>query len=242
MKKKIIISFGIILTVIIYSLINGIVDKEVSMRVLSKHPIYRINKEEKEVSITFDINWAEEEYIYEILEVLKENKIKATFFIMGGWVNYSDENREKLIQIVEDGHEIGNHSYIHPIFTNIEEKRIREEIEKTENIFQDVVGFNSNIFRFPSGAYDDRSLQLIETMGYKCIQWDVDSVDWKSESAESEYKRVIDNVKEGSIILFHNNAKYTPDNLRRIIPELKQKGYDFKTVGENIWDGEQIKK
>ncbi len=234
MKSKKKLLFVMIFILVLYCAMNGLFYRAASITVISKQPIYRVNKSEKEISLTFDINWAEEDKIYEILDILKENDVKATFFLMGGWINYTPENSEKFLKIIEDGHEIGNHSYIHPIFTNITEEKMREEIEKTNKTFKDIGGIETNLFRFPSGAYDEKSIQLVETMGYKCIQWDVDSVDWKSKSAELEYKRVMDNVKEGSILLFHNNAKYTPENLKRIIPELKAKGYDFKTVGENI--------
>ena len=239
MKKRIrvIISLGILLTVIVCSVAIGKYEKNISVYSDIKQPIYRVQKDEKEISITFDINWAEEEHLYEILEILKSNDVKATFFIMGGWVNYSEENREKLIKIYEEGHEIGNHSYIHPIFTNITENKMKEEIEKTENVFLEVLGEKSTLFRFPSGAYDDKSIGIVESMGYKCIQWDVDSVDWKGESAEKEYRRVMDNVQNGSILLFHNNSKYTEENLKRIIPELKEEGYEFKPVGDLILDG-----
>lgn len=71
---------------------------------------------------------------------------------------------------------------------------------------------------------------------YKCIQWDVDSVDWKQSGADVEYNRVMKNVKEGSILLFHNNAKYTPENLDRIINKLTDEGYKFLTVSELIYD------
>ncbi len=235
-RMRVITSLGILLGVIVCSVLIGKNENSISVYSDMKQPIYRVSKEEKEISITFDVNWAEEEHIYEILEILKSNDIKATFFIMGGWVNYSEENREKLIKIYEEGHEIGNHSYIHPIFTNIAEDRMKEEIEKTENVFLEVVGEKSKLFRFPSGAYDDKSIGIVESMGYKCIQWDVDSVDWKGESAEKEYKRVMDKVQNGSILLFHNNSKYTQENLKRIIPELKEEGYRFKAVGELILD------
>lgn len=213
-------------------------------------PIYRVKTDEKVISLTFDINWAENDQLDNILNILDKYNVKATFFIMGGWVNYSEDNKEKFIRIHERGHEIGNHSYIHPMFTKISNDRIKEEIEKTEKVFMDTVGINSKLFRFPSGDYNEKVSKYINSLGYKSIQWDVDSLDWKESGADYEYNRVMDKVNSGSIVLFHNNAKYTPENLERIISKLKEDNYRLVTVGEMIYNedfyinesGEQVKK
>ena len=155
---------------------------------------------------------------------------------MGGWVNYTDDNKEKLKNIYNDGHEIGNHSYIHPNFVNISEQRMNDELKNTEDIIYQTIGCNTKLFRFPSGSYNEKALNYVMSKGYKCIQWDVDSVDWKQSGADVEYNRVMKNVKEGSILLFHNNAKYTPENLDRIINKLTDEGYKFLTVSELIYD------
>lgn len=213
-------------------------------------PIFRVDTEEKVVSITFDINWAEKENLYRILEILDKYNVKGTFFVMGKWVTDSAENTEKLRKIKEGGHEIGNHSYKHPSFSKISDERIREEIQKTDKIVEDVTGEKMNLFRFPSGDYNDKAFKAVKDLGYTCIQWDADSVDWKELGADTEYNRVMKNVKPGSIMLFHNNTKNTPNNLEKIIPELQQQGYKFITVGEMIYkedfyiddQGQQIKR
>ena len=199
-------------------------------------PIFSVDKEEKEVAITFDINWAENDYIQSILDTLDKYNVKATFFIMGGWVNYSDENVEKLKMISERGNEIGNHSYKHPSFSKIGEERIKEELRKTDDIIEKYTGKKPTLFRFPSGDYNVQSFRTVTSLGYKCIQWDADSVDWKEQGEEIEYNKVMKKVKPGSIMLFHNNAKYTPKNIDRIIKELQDQGYKFVTVGELIYN------
>lgn len=197
-------------------------------------PIYCVDTNEKVVSLTFDINWVEKDNIDVILNVLNKYNVKGTFFIMGAWVNYSEDNVNKLKAINEGGNEIGNHSYKHPLFTKIGLDRMKEEIEKTNDIIEKYTGERPKLFRFPSGDYNKDTFQKVRNLGYMTIQWDVDSVDWREQSAETEYNRVMKGVKPGSIILFHN-AKYTPSNLERIIKELKDKGYEFKTVGEMIY-------
>ena len=199
-------------------------------------PIHCVDREDKKISLTFDVNWAENDYLYEILDLLDENNVKATFFIMGKWVIYPEGNREKLVEIHKRGHEIGNHSYVHPDFKNIGKDRMIEEVKKTEEIIEKEVGVKTNLFRFPSGSYSQEGLSVIHGLQYKSIQWDVDSVDWKGESKEKEYKKVVNNVKGGSILLYHNNGKYTVENLKEIIPKLKSEGYEFVKISDIIYE------
>ncbi|HAT4282411.1 TPA: polysaccharide deacetylase family sporulation protein PdaB [Clostridium perfringens] len=199
-------------------------------------PIHCVDREDKKISLTFDVNWAENDYLYEILDLLDENNVKATFFIMGKWVIYPEGNREKLVEIHKRGHEIGNHSYVHPDFKNIGKDRMIEEVKKTEEIIEKEIGVKTNLFRFPSGSYSQEGLSAIEGLQYKSIQWDVDSVDWKGESKEKEYKKVVNNVKGGSILLYHNNGKYTVENLKEIIPKLKSEGYEFVKISDIIYE------
>jgi polysaccharide deacetylase family sporulation protein PdaB len=231
-KKRIGINLFLIFILIAVSI--GI-NKGISVmgNVHEEDPIYCVDTNEKVVSLTFDVNWVEKDNIEVILGILKKYNVKGTFFIMGGWVNYSEENVNKLKAIKEGGHEIGNHSYKHPSFTKIGADKMKEEIEKTNEIIEKYTGDKPKLFRFPSGDYNKDAFLKVRNLGYMTIQWDVDSVDWKEASPEMEYNRVMKNVKPGSIILFHN-AKYTPQNLERIIKELKDKGYEFKPVGEMI--------
>ncbi|MDZ4991681.1 polysaccharide deacetylase family sporulation protein PdaB [Clostridium perfringens] len=226
-------NFGIKVTLIV---IIAIFTLTMSVFAKGNIPIYSVEREDKKIALTFDVNWAEKEYIYEILDLLDENDIKATFFVMGRWVIYPEGNKEKLIDIHKRGHEIGNHSYSHPDFKKIGKERVIEEVKKTEDIIKNEIGIKMNLFRFPSGSYSDESLKAIDDLGYKSIQWDVDSVDWKGESKEKEFKRVMNNVKSGSILLYHNNGKYTVNNLKEIIPKLKADGYEFVKVSEIIYE------
>lgn len=198
-------------------------------------PIHSINTEEKNIALTFDINWAEKDYLSDILNIMDKYNVKGTFFMMGKWIDCTEENAEKLKLIQEKGHEIGNHSYIHPNFSEISGDKIEKEIKKTEETIKKVTGEETKLFRFPSGDYNDAAVKKVIELGYIPIQWDADSVDWRQDGEKQEYERVRKKVKPGSITLFHNNAKYTPKNLDRIIKELKDEGYEFKKVGEMIY-------
>lgn len=233
-KKK---RIGIDLILVIFLILISLGINKATQVMGNSHeeePIYSVDTNEKVVSLTFDINWVEKDNIQVILNILNKYNIKGTFFIMGGWVNYSEDNVNKLKAIKEGGHEIGNHSYKHPNFTKIGTDKMKEELEKTNEIIEKYTGEKPTLFRFPSGDYNKDVFSTVRNLGYMTIQWDVDSVDWKEISAETEYNRVMKNVRPGSIVLFHN-AKYTPENLERIIKELKNKGYEFKTVGKMIY-------
>ncbi|WP_244835298.1 polysaccharide deacetylase family protein [Clostridium sp. BJN0001] len=198
-------------------------------------PIYSVDTDKKCVSITFDVNWAKKDNLGVILDILDKYNIKGTFFLMGGWINYNDSNLNYTKDIAKRGQEIGIHSYSHCDFTKVSSEKIAEELEKTNETIEKCTGKRTNLFRFPSGSYNNKSVDEVKKRGYIPIQWDADSVDWKEEGLDIEYKRVMKRVSNGSILLFHNNAKYTPENLERIIKELKDKEYLFKTVGDMIY-------
>lgn len=235
-KNKTFISLALICAVMVSSLITKSRSTEVVLNVTEEQPIFRVDREDKAISLTIDINWAEKDYLYSILEVLDKYNVKGTFFIMGGWVNYTPENKKKLLKIHEEGHEVASHSYIHPMFTKIGNDRIKEELDKTDKIIEETIGIKPKLFRFPSGEYNKHSFNIVTALGYKCIQWDADSVDWKQLGSDVEYERVINKVKPGSILLFHNNAKYTPNNLDRMISKLQGEGYKFVPVGDLIYN------
>lgn len=198
-------------------------------------PIYSVGREDKIAAITFDVNWCDPDYLPEILKVLDENEVKATFFVMGKWITYNDENRNKLKEIYERGHEIGNHSYSHKDFSKIDGKTAKEEVYKTNEIIKKELGIDCRLFRFPGGGYNSNNVTVVKSTNMIPIQWDVDSLDWKKLGAETEYSRVTKKLKSGSIILYHNNSADTPKNINRLIKEYKEKGYQFKTVGELIY-------
>lgn len=199
-----------------------------------KLPIYSVDTREKKISLTFDLSWGEDNTM-KILDTLDQYKVKATFFVVGGWIDYTPKNELLIKEIDKRGHEIGNHSNMHPDMTKISRERIIKEIEVTDTKIMNLTGKNSKLFRCPSGAYNDLVISTVENMKRFCIQWDVDSIDWKSQGAEIEYNRVITKTKPGSILLFHNDAKYTPQNLPRVIEKLKKDGYEFVMVSDLIY-------
>ena len=197
-------------------------------------PIYRVDTEDKKVAITFDVNWGEDR-TKDILEILDKYNAKATFFLIGKWIDLNEKNINFVKEFNEKGHEIGNHSNLHPDFTNLSREKIIQELEITDSKIYNLINKKNKLFRFPKGEYDQRSVEIVKSLGYIPIQWDVDSIDWKEEGAQIEYDRVVKKIKPGSIILFHNNTKYTPENLDKILNKFQSEGYEFVRVSELIY-------
>jgi peptidoglycan-N-acetylglucosamine deacetylase len=196
-----------------------------------KLPIYCVDTNDKKIAISFDASWGNDN-TQKLLEILTKYNVKATFFLVGAWV---DEHPDLVIALDKSGQEIGNHSNMHPDMTQISRDKIIKEIAVDDAKIRNLIGKDTVLFRCPSGSYNDNVIQTVADTNHYCIQWDVDSVDWKEQGADLEYNRVISKVRPGSIILFHTNAKYTSYNLPRIIEKLKSEGYKFVTVGDLIY-------
>lgn len=154
------------------------------------------------VSLTFD-DGPDPKHTPQILDVLKEKKVKATFFVVGKHVEkYPDIAK----RIVEEGHEIGNHTYSHKEMAPSTRKTVTKEISKTDLAIKTITGVSANLFRPPRGIYSQASRQLLLEMGYKIILWSVSSVDWRRTSPNWILNRVRRYAKLGSIILFHDGG------------------------------------
>jgi len=170
-----------------------------------KLPIYSVDTTEKQIALTFDVNWGPDN-TKKILDILDKYNVKATFFIIGAW---AEDNIDLVKEIHNRGNEIDNHSTNHPDMTKISRDTIIKEVEITDVIIKKLTGESTNIFRCPFGAYNDNVIETLKDINHFCIQWDVDSIDWQEQGADLEYNRVISKVKPGSIILFHNFKIYS---------------------------------
>ncbi|NFF96889.1 polysaccharide deacetylase family sporulation protein PdaB [Clostridium sporogenes] len=230
-KKRMVFSLLLLVLAISMSFfINGR-GQNASLNIRNKVPIYRVDTKENKISLTFDVSRGDE-YIEKILDILDENDVKATFFLVGDWI---EQNPKKVKEIHSKGHEIGNHSHSHPNMSIISKEKIVKDININDANIRRITGEGTKLFRFPGGYYNDEAVDIVNKMGLCSIQWDVDSIDWKEQGADLEYERIIKKTKPGSILLFDNTAKYTPDNLPRIIKELKENGFQFVKVGDLIY-------
>lgn len=193
-------------------------------------PIYNVETEEKQVAITFDSAWGADK-TQGILDLLKEYKVNATFFLVGFWV---DKYPELVKAIHEQGVEIGTHSNTHPDFVKLSGEQMELELTTSMQKITAITGEQVKLFRAPYGSYNNTMLNLTEKLGLTTIQWDVDTLDWKGISATEILDRVVSKVKNGSIILCHNNSDNILDALRLILDRLTTAGYKITSVGDLI--------
>lgn len=144
---------------------------------------------------------------------------------------------EDVKKICEAGHDLGNHSENHKNMSQLDPTDCQEELMKVHTKVKELTGVDMKLFRPPYGDYDDEVIQNATSCGYQAIQWDVDSLDWKDYGADSIIKTVTEhkNLRNGSIILMHNGAKYTAEALPKVIEGLKAKGYEIVPISELVY-------
>lgn len=195
-------------------------------------PIYCVRTDEKKISLSFDAAWGADD-TDSLLSTLEKHNVKATFFLVGDWVRKYPEQVKK---IASAGHDIGNHSDKHPHMAQMSKEQIKEDVMRAHNSVKELLGIDMNLFRPPFGEYNNTVIEALEECGYYVIQWDVDSLDWKEYGLQPLIDKVTrhKNLSSGSIILMHNNAKYTKDALDSIITGLKNQGYELVPISQLI--------
>ena len=194
-------------------------------------PIYSVNTNEKKVAISFDSAWGADKTL-KIIETLKQYNVDATFFLVGFWV----EKYPDMVKAIQDaGLEIGTHSNTHPDFVKLSQEQMQKELTTSMKLIGDITGTNPKLFRAPYGSYNNTVINTANSLNLKTIQWDVDTLDWKGLSGVEICNRVLNKVKEGSIILCHNNSDHILDALPLILERLKLKGYKVTSVGNLIY-------
>ncbi|WIV11429.1 polysaccharide deacetylase family protein [Proteiniborus sp. MB09-C3] len=250
LNKKVAIKVTAVLILLVVSIMFTGVIKENGIRSVfspaRELPIYYVDTPEKKIAISFDAAWGTD-FTNDILDTLDKYNVKTTFFLVDFWVK---KYPEVVKEIDRRGHEIGNHSTNHPYMSKLDDIQIIKEIKTTEDSIKNVTGKKTILFRPPFGDYNDRLIRVCRENGYYVIQWDVDSLDWKEFGVQPVVDRVTRNVKNGSIVLFHNNAKYVSEYLPIILEKLQTDGYKIVPISELIHkddfyidnNGKQIKK
>ena len=234
-NAKKIINFSLMMLSILLIIICATLFSPQMMQVFSgvAHtvPIYSVETPEKKVSITFDCAWGAND-IDSILDTLKKEKVKATFFFVGQWMQ---KFPDKVKAIAAEGNDIANHSDTHSYMTQLSVEKMRQEIKDANTKIEQLTGRKCNLFRAPYGDYNQNVVKVANEESQYTIQWDVDSLDWKDLTVESICDRVLTKIKNGSIILMHNDTKYTAQALPDLIKKLKDKGYAIVPVSELIY-------
>ncbi len=202
-----------------------------------KLPIYCVETDEKKIAITFDAAWSADD-TDQLIEILKKHYAKATIFAVGDWI---EKNPEAVKKFHKNGHEMANHSDTHIAFSNASREEIKKEIINCNKKIEALTGNSTKLVRAPSGDYDNKSIEVAESLRMKMVQWDCDSLDWKLLSVDEMFNRVTEKVQNGSILLFHNGVENTPEALDKILTKLEKEGYEFVTVSELIyWENYEI--
>lgn len=189
------------------------------------------NPELKRVALTFD-DGPDDVFTPQILDILKEYDVKATFFVLGYMAR---DNQDVLKRMDEEGHTIGSHSWSHKDFTKISNEARIDELSKTNNLIEDLIGRPVSLFRLPYGAYTKDVLHTVANQGYHNIYWSIDPKDWASKSPNQILNNIQQNLKPGSIILLHSSGNQstisnTVKSLPGIIDFLWEQGYEIVTI------------
>ena len=232
-RKNFICIASVILAIIVISIVvasTGIVNA-FSSQATRQLPIYRVVTDKKQVAISFDCAWGVD-YTDKLLETMANEDVKCTFFAVEFWTK---KHPDYIKKIYNAGHEIGTHSATHPYMSKLDKNTIIKELTSSAKAIEQITGEKVEVFRPPYGDYNDNLINTAKELGLYVIQWDVDSLDWKDLSAKQITDRVLNRVKNGSIVLFHNQGLHTAEALPQIIKSLKSQGYEFKRIGDMIY-------
>ncbi|MGL9759261.1 MAG: polysaccharide deacetylase family protein [Wolbachia sp.] len=190
-----------------------------------------LNNDDKFVALTFD-DGPSNNRVNDIINILESYEAKATFFVLGERIN--KKTSEIVKKIHESGHELGNHSWSHRKLTSLSSEEQLQELEKTNTAIRNATNQDVKWFRPPYGCHDDNLIENTNKLDMYSILWTVDSLDWQGDKPEALVERVLSNVHNGAIVLFHdhNNRSNTIEALPHIIKILKKSGYKLVTLSE----------
>jgi len=201
---------------------------------LSKYGgIYIGDTSKKVIYLTFDEGY-ENGYTAKILDVLRDNNVKAVFFITGP---YLKEHQDLVRRMVEEGHTVGNHTIHHPSLPEISDEQLEEEILGLERAFKEKFGKEMKFLRPPKGEYSERTLAISQKLGYCNLFWSFAYDDWyrdKIRGADYAYQMVMRNLHNGAILLLHAVSKDNADALDMIIKGAREMGYTFGDINDII--------
>ena len=200
---------------------------------------------QKVVALTFD-DGPYSPYTEQLLDILKENNVKATFFLIG---QNAEKNPELVKRIAQDGHQLGNHTYHHVDLLKNDKKTIEEEIDRTSQVIAAITGVVPHVVRPPHGFRDLVVMEIMDERHLKVVEWSVMSRDWTNPGVEVIVDRTVKRVRNGSIVLLHDgdgidskaSRIQSIEATRRIIQILRDQGYEFVTVDEILAKTEENK-
>ena len=189
------------------------------------------NNADKYIYLTFDEGY-EAGYTSQILDTLKENNVKATFFITAHYLNTQPELVKRMI---DEGHIVGNHTVNHKSMPSLTEEQINSEVMDLHKAMYEKFEYEMKYIRPPMGEFSEKSINVTNSLGYKTVMWSFAYEDWNEDKQPDETlakQKILDNVHNGEIMLLHGNSKTNTNILGDIIKEIKNMGYEFKSLDE----------
>ncbi len=188
-----------------------------------------VSKDIKRIAITFD-DGPEGNYTKQLLDGLKERGVKATFFVLGKSIV---GNEDLILRMYEEGHLIGNHTYNHVELDKETDENGVKEIERTNEIIKQITGYEPEFIRPPFGAWRKEQMNQADMFP---VMWTIDPLDWKYQNTEYVVNHILNNVKDGDIILLHDIFETSVEAALIVIDRLQEQGYEFVTVDELMLD------
>ena len=191
------------------------------------------NIEKKYIYLTFDLGY-EAGYTAQILDVLKKNNVKGTFFITAHYVNTQPELVKRMI---DEGHIVGNHTVNHPSMPSLTDEKIKEEVMKLHQVIFEKYEYEMKYIRPPKGEFSERTLKLCEDWGYKTVMWSFAYVDWDENNQpnkEDAVEKIISNLHNGEIMLLHATSKTNSEIMEEIIKKAREEGFEFRSIEEFV--------
>lgn len=189
------------------------------------------------IALTFD-DGPHPRYTRQILDILKKEGIKATFFVIGENIGYYDEGI--VADIISNGHELGNHTFNHEHTKNMTNEAFYRDVKACHELIKEKYGYEMKIFRPPEGYVDEKVKNIAKELDYSIIIWSIDTKDWEHVGSDLIVGNIEKNASDGDIILMHDyvsKPNTTIGALERVIKNLKNEGYNFVTVSELIEKG-----
>ncbi|MBR5111449.1 MAG: polysaccharide deacetylase family protein [Clostridia bacterium] len=229
---------GTLLSILLLSAVSAVyVTKTRTADVMARKrelPVYSVERDDGRIAISFDAAWGGEKTL-KILDILDENGIKATFFLVDIW---TQRFPELVKEIAARGHEIGNHSTTHPEMSKLNREKIAQELETMSANVESLIGQRPTLFRPPYGDYNNDVVLTARQNGYEVIQWSVDSLDWKNKGVQPLIDRATKNVKSGDIVLFHNDSQYIVEALPAVLESYRKQGLTVGPVSQVLLTGQ----
>lgn len=187
----------------------------------------RVRPEEKLIALTFDDGPGPG--TLRILDALEEAGGRGTFCMVGSRVEQYPETARR---VARQGSEIATHSFSHPDLARIGPDRLRRELKSSVNAIRRITGTSPKVLRPPYGSVNDEVRRASREMGLVIANWNVDTLDWKKRDAEAVYRHIMNNARDGAIVLCHDIYRETAAAVERAIGDLTQRGYQLVTVSE----------